>query len=182
MNGDACLQQAYDAILQGDFEAAIRWFGQAISLEPDNADYYYRGSITCARSGKTSLAMSYARKAAELNPDEPSYRLHLCALLSRERIALAKQWLHLPEPDNGAVVAILKEAIQLDPLAAEAKLLLGIAYRAERSYRQALEALRDALQLEPGWEEAKRLLSEIRTERRSLLKQQYSQYYSKRNR
>ncbi|WP_372634382.1 tetratricopeptide repeat protein [Cohnella sp.] len=170
MNGDACIRLAYDAIFQGDFEAAVHWFGQALELEPDNAEYYFRASITCARSGKANQAMTYAHKAVELNPDDRSYRLHLKMLQARERFAEARQLLSQAEPDVGRSVFLLQEAVQLDPLLAQARLLLGIAYRAQGEYRQALESLRDALQLDPGLEEARRLLRETRAERRRLLK------------
>ncbi|MFB9275244.1 tetratricopeptide repeat protein [Cohnella cellulosilytica] len=182
INGETCIRSAYDAIFQGDFEAAVQWFGQAIELEPDNAEYYFRGSITCARSGKHAQAMDYAKKAADLDPEEPSYRLHLRMLQARERFAEARWLLSQPEPDVGRSVVLLREAVQLDPLSAQAKLLLGIAYRAQRQYDLALDSLRDALQLDPSLGEARKWLGEIRAERRRLLKQQYSHYHSKRNR
>jgi len=182
MNGDACIRQAYEAIFQGDFESAVHWFGQAIEHEPDNGEYYFRASITCARSGKTSLALAYAHKAAELNPEDPSYQLNLKMLLARERFTEARQLLSQPAPDLERCVSLLQEAVLLDPLSAQARLLLGIAYRTDGRYGQALDSLRDALQLEPGLEEAKRTISEIRAERRRLLKKQYSHYHSKRNR
>jgi len=182
MNGEECLRQAYDAIFQGDFESAIRSFAQAIELEPDNAEYYYRGSITCARSGKTNLAVAYARKAVELNPNESSYVLNLRTIQCKERIVQAKELLERNEPDIERSAVLLLEAVRLDPLSAEAKLLLGIVFRVQGDFRKAIESLQDALLIEPALEEAKRLLSEIRSERRRLLKQQYSHYHSKRNR
>jgi tetratricopeptide (TPR) repeat protein len=182
MDGETCLRQAYEAIFHGDFESAVFWFGQAIDMEPDNAEYHYRGSITCARSGKLSLAMTYAQRAVELNPNEQSYQLNLRTMMARHKITAARQLLEMPNPDLEQSVAHLKEAAYLDPLSAEARLLLGILYRMQRKYKPALDSLQDALQLEPQLEEAKRLLHEVRAERRRLLKQQYSHYNSRRNR
>ncbi|MFC4599047.1 tetratricopeptide repeat protein [Cohnella hongkongensis] len=182
MNGDTCIRRAYDAIFQGDFESAVRWFEQAIEQEPDNAEYYFRASITCARSGKSAQALDYAYKAVELSPDDTSYQLHLRMLQARGRFVEARLLISQPEPDIARSVALLQEAVRLDPLSAQAKLLLGIAYRAQGHYGQALDSIRDALQLDPGLEEARKLLGEIRVERRRLLKQQYSHYHSKRNR
>jgi tetratricopeptide (TPR) repeat protein len=182
MDGETCLRQAYEAIFHGDFESAIYWFGQAIAMEPGNAEYYYRGSVTCARSGKISLATNYAHKAVELNPDNQIYQLNLRMMLARQKIAEARQWLEQPVPDLERSFANLKEAAYLDPLSAEARLLLGILYRMQRNYKQALDSLQDALQLEPQLEEAKRLLHEVRAERRRILKQQYTNYNSRRNR
>jgi tetratricopeptide (TPR) repeat protein len=182
MDGETCLRQAYEAIFQGDFESAIFWFQQAIAIEPLNAAYHYKGSITCARSGKLILAMNYALKAVELNPEDSAYQLNLRMIMARQKILDARSLLSLPAPDIEKSVVLLKEAAQFDPLSAEARLLLGIAYRMQKEYRLALDSLRDALQLEPQNEETKRLLHEVRVERRRLLKQQYSHYNSKRNR
>jgi len=182
MDGETCLRQANEAILQGDFESAIFWFGQAIAIEPENAAYHYRGSVTCARSGKLTQAMTYALRAVELNPDEPSYQLNLRMIMSRKKILDARQLLSLPSPDIELSIAHLKDASQLDPLSAEARLMLGILYRLQRNYKLALDSLQDALQLEPQLEEAKRLLHEVRAERRRILKQQYSHYNSRRKR
>jgi tetratricopeptide (TPR) repeat protein len=182
MDGETCLRQAYEAIFQGDFESAVYWFGQAIEIEPENAAYYYSGSITCARSGKLSMALTYAHRALELKPDDSAYRLNLRVIMSKTRIAEARHLLAGDSPDIEKSIALLKEASQLDPLSAEAYLLLGALYRMQRNYKLALDCLRDALQLEPQHEEAKRLLHEVRAERRRLLKQQYSHYHSRRNR
>lgn len=181
MDGETCLRQAYDAIFHGDFESAISWFQRAIELEPDNAAYYYKGSVTCARSGKHALAMNYALKAVELNPTDITYQLNLQTLVARQKSLDARILLSLPTPDLEKSLQLLKEASQLDPLSVEARLLLGILYRIQQDYRLAIESLRDVLLLEPGHEEAKRILHEVRGERRRLLKQQYSQYKPKRN-
>ncbi len=182
MDGETCLRQAYEAIFHGDFESAIYWFGQAIAIEPHNAAYHYKGSITCARSGKLALAMTYALRAVELNPEDPDYQLNLRTITARQRILDARNLLSLPVPEVEKSLGLLKEAAQFDPLSAEARLLLGILYRIRRDYRLALDNLRDALQLEPGNEETKRLLHEVRSERRRIIKQQYSHYNPKRNR
>lgn len=182
MDGETCLREAYDAIFRGDFESAVHWFGQAIALEPDNAAYHYTGSITCARSGKLSLALAYAQRAVQLSPDDTSYQLNLRTIVAKQRIADVRHSLEAPVPDIDACIKLLKEAAQLDPLSSEARLMLGILYRMQRNYKQSLDSLRDALQLEPQNEDAKRLLHEVRAERRRLLKQQYSLYNSQRKR
>lgn len=181
-DGETCLRQAYDAIFHGDFESAISWFQQAIAIEPENASYHYKGSVTCARSGKLTLAMTYAHKAVELNPNDISYQLNLRTLMSRQKIIEARALLSMTVPELEKSVLLLKEAAKLDPLSTEARLLLGILYRLQQDYRLALESFRDVLLLEPQHEEAKRLLQEVRGERRRFLKQQYSHYMPKRNR
>ncbi|WP_239614206.1 tetratricopeptide repeat protein [Cohnella mopanensis] len=182
MDGETCLRQAYEAIFQGDFESAVYWFGQAIEIEPENAAFHYSGSITCARSGKIPMAVAYAQRAIELDPDNPTYRLNLRMVMSRQKISDARHHLSMVSPDIELSIMLLKEAAHLDPLSAEARYMLGMLYRMQRDYKHALDSLRDALQLEPQHEDAKRMLHEVRAERRRLLKQQYSHYHSKRNR
>jgi tetratricopeptide (TPR) repeat protein len=182
MDGETCLRQAYDAIFQGDFESAMFWFGQAIAIEPENAAFHYKGSITCARSGRLSQALEYATKAVELNPEDPAYLLNLRTITARQRILDVRNLLSQTAPDLEKSKELLKEAAHFDPLSAEARLLLGFVYRMQGDYRLALDNLRDALQLEPGHEDARRLLHEVRAERRRILKQQYTLNNSKRNR
>src|SRR5690606_22350910 len=60
MDGETCMRKAYEAIFQGNFEAAVAWFLQALEREPGNADYHYKSSITIARSGRLDLALRLA--------------------------------------------------------------------------------------------------------------------------
>lgn len=182
MDGESCLRQAYEAIFQGDFEQAVAWFGQAIAAEPDNASFYHKGSITCARSGKLVLALAYAAKAVELEPDEPVYRLNWNVISAKRSVLEARQLLAEQPPDLDRIAGLLRSAAACDPLSAEARLLLGFVCRLQGDYGSALNALRDAHLLDPGNAEIKRHLQEARAERRRLLKQQYSSNNVKRNR
>ena len=173
VDGEFCLKEAYDAILQGDFELALKWFRQAIELEPGNASYYYKASVTGARSGKTALAKAWAAKAVELAPDEPVYRMHLKALEARELIGEARAKLEMAEPRPEEAIPLLVRAKELAPLSAEARLLLGLAVKDMGDLRAAIGHLKEALQLDPQHAEARRLLAEWRKERRRLVKQYY---------
>jgi Flp pilus assembly protein TadD len=168
LEGESCVQAAYEALLQGDFDAAAVWFVRAVEAEPDNPSYYFRGSVTLARSGRLGLALRYARRAVELAPDETSYALQLRLLESRERIDEAQRLLSLTPSKPETAISLLKEAFRLDPLAAQAKLLLGVSYRLAGDDRSAREALREALLLNPQYEEASRLLREMYAEQRWL--------------
>lgn len=168
MEGESCVQAAYEALLQGDFEAAAIWFVRAVEAEPDNPSYYFRGSVTLARSGKLGQALRYAKRAVELAPEETSYALQLRLLQAREKIAEAERLLALTPPRPEPAIELLAEAFRLDPLAAKAKLLLGIAHRMSGDERRAREALREALALNPQYEEANKLLREWQAEQRWL--------------
>lgn len=182
MDGEGYVRQAYEAIMQGDFELALLEFQHAIAADPGNASYYYKGSVTCARSGKLQLAMTYAQKALELNPDDPTYKLHYRTVQAKQRVHDVRNRLQLALPNLGECAMELKEATRLDPLSAEAFLLLGIVHRLRGDYRSSLETLREALTLDPQNEDIRRLLREVREERRRALKQQYTNPNRKRNR
>lgn len=166
MDGASCIQQAYEAIFRGDYEAAGIWFERAVEAEPSNASYYYRGSITLARSGKLTMALAYATRAVELAPEEPAYAEQLNMLEARKKIAEAQELLSRSPAQAAPSVPLLREAFRLDPLAADARLLLGIAYRLLGEYDKAIESLQEALALNPQYDEARKLLSEIQTGRR----------------
>ncbi|MDF2938626.1 MAG: hypothetical protein K0Q90_3999, partial [Paenibacillaceae bacterium] len=89
MNGAEAIQRAYEAILRSDFEAAVEWFLEAVAQEPENPDYYYRLSITCARSDKLQAALGYAREALKRSNGESVYQLHLDYLLAKEKAVQA---------------------------------------------------------------------------------------------
>lgn len=181
-DGENCLRRAYEAILASDFEAAVVWFRQAIELEPDNASYYYKGSISLARSGKLDLALEYARTAVRLAPKEPDYRLHLRLVEGRRLARQAKALLAKPQPEPDTAIELLQEAVELDPLDAGAYLLLGIACRLAGEYDRAIEALRTAKEMNPMLLEAGRLLRETKLERARRWRLIYTHYTRRRNR
>ncbi|WP_230876148.1 tetratricopeptide repeat protein [Paenibacillus validus] len=62
MDGELAIKKAYESILNHDFEQAIGWFERAIALNPNNASYHYKLSITYARSNKLSKAIRHAEQ------------------------------------------------------------------------------------------------------------------------
>lgn len=182
MDGESYVQLAYEAIFKGDFEQAVDWFQQAMECEPLNAEYAYKASITCARSGKLALALEYANRAVQLVPEQPQYSLHLRMLEAKELTARAQAALDaLPAAPERAVPDLL-QAVLLDPLSVEARVLLGIGQRMLGKHRDAVIAFRDALQLEPLHNEAARLLREAKAEWRSQLRRRFSNPTTNRNR
>lgn len=160
MNGREEIKKAYESILKGDFEQAIAWFEQAIALEPDNAAYYYRLSITCSRSNRLTRAIEYARIAVRLDPENESYQYHLHHLQARELVAKAEKCFEQEEDQYYLAVALLKEAVALDPLNAEAYLLLSIAHAELKDYSDAVRCVKEVLKLNPQHETANKLLQD----------------------
>lgn len=162
MSGEPNIRKAYQAILQHDFELAIDHFEQAIQQEPDNAAYYYRLSITCARSGKLAKALTYADQACRLDGDHPAYRYHLQNLRSKQNVQRAELFIDTLSGGAAQALPLLLEAIELDPLSIEAHLLLSIVYMELQDHHKAVEAARDALKLEPQHVGASNLLKQAK--------------------
>jgi len=157
MEGEQEIQKAYESILSHDFEKAIEWFEKAIAVEPDNAAYHHKLSITYARSNRLQAAFEHAEAAVRLVPDYEPYRFHLQTLRARELVEQAEKDIG---SDNTQAIWRLRQAIGLDPLAIEAYLILGEAYARRHDFAAALQAVQEALRLEPGHEAAVRLVRE----------------------
>ncbi|XEC92720.1 tetratricopeptide repeat protein [Paenibacillus tarimensis] len=168
MEADSIVRKAYESILSGDFEQAIRWFEQAIAADPDNADYHYRCSITHARSGKWHKALEYAKQAVTLRPDQSEYSYHLNTVKAKVLVAEASQFIEGQPQNHDGAIALLHEATRLDPLNGDAFLLLGAAYNELMLHDEAAAHLREALQLNPEHAEANRLLAEIANRKRVI--------------
>lgn len=169
MAGEEEIRKAYAAILEADFERAIDWFERAVRLEPDNADYHYRLSVTYARSNRLIKAIEHAGEAASLEPDNETYKMHADALEARRLVQEAKTHIDGNLGPHFAV-GLLKRAVALDPLLLEAYLLQTVAYGALEEYALALRAASDALKLDPQHVEAGRLAGESREQLKRYLR------------
>jgi len=166
MDGDNQVKRAYESILQGDYEQAIRWFEQAIAADPDNPAHHYKCSITCMRSGKWARALQHAEEAARLAPSEAEYEYHLATVRARALAASAEQELASAKPDWHAAIGALRKAVELDPLLDDGFALLAAAYGALGNDKEAAAFAREALRLNPQHGEAKRLYAEHSRKRR----------------
>lgn len=160
MEGGEAIKKAYEAILRSDFEQAIAWFQEAIASEPDNAAYRYRLSITCARSNRLAVALEHAREAVRLAPDDLSYKFHYEHLLAKERLVQAEVAVSQGGEQLYLAASLLKEAVRLDPLSVDAKLLLGFVLGELAEYAEAIAVLREAARLNPLHEGVDKLLKE----------------------
>lgn len=169
MNENHKLKRAYQAILNSDFEEAAFWFEKAIESDPDNADYHYRLSITYSRSNKLNKALEHAETAARLDPDKELYQLHVELLHAKELVVRAEKSLEGRTAQPLLAIALLKQAVSLDPLSVEAYLLLGVSSASAGDYAQAVQALREALRLDPEQESALSLLPVYERKLKKLL-------------
>ncbi|WP_318781126.1 tetratricopeptide repeat protein [Paenibacillus sp. OAS669] len=170
LNGKELIKKAYEAILNHDFELAMEWFDQAIALEPDNASYHYRLSITYARSNKLSKAIEHAEQAIRLDPEEEHYHYHLQHLKAKEIVQKAELYIDDSEDKAWIAIALLKQAVALDSLSSEAYLILGIAYSHVKEYSLAIQAIRELLKLDPQHEMGIELLEQYRQQLKQYMK------------
>ncbi|WP_372814454.1 tetratricopeptide repeat protein [Paenibacillus sp.] len=160
MDGELAIKKAYESILNHDFEQAIGWFERAIALNPNNASYHYKLSITYARSNKLSKAIRHAEQAVKLEPTDEHYTFHLQHLRAKALLVEAEKLFEESDERLWLAVALVKQAVENDPLSLEAYLLLGIAYARLDEYSLAIGAVKELLKLDPGHSIGNRLLSE----------------------
>ncbi|WP_379353457.1 MULTISPECIES: tetratricopeptide repeat protein [unclassified Paenibacillus] len=166
MDGESCIKKAYEFIFQSDFEGAIYWFEQAIAADPENAGYYHKCAVSCARSGKWSKAKIYADVAEKLEPGNEEYRYHSQLIQSQLLLAEAKGLVASTPPDLKEAAELLRHAATLDPLSFEAFYLLGMVCLTEGRLDEAIIHAREALRLDPQHSSARRLFADINRKRR----------------
>lgn len=166
MDGESCIRKAYEYIFHNDFEGAIYWFEQAIAAEPDNAGYYHKCAVSCARSGKWSKAKVYADVAEKLEPDNEEYRFHSQVIQSRLLLAEARSLIGEKPQDLKEVAELLRYAAALDPLSFDAYYTLAMVCASDGLLDEAMEHAREALRLDSGHSAARRLFMDISRKRR----------------
>lgn len=159
-DGTEYVQKAYQAIMNRDYVRAIEYFKKAIASEPDNASYHYKLSITYARSNMIKEALNEAETAVRLNPNVELYREHVRSIKSRyltQRV--------FDKIKNGHfhhdMIHVLKDAIMLNPLNTDARLLLADIHRQRGERDQAYRMLYEILRLNPNHKEARRMLMQL---------------------
>ena len=167
MDGDSCIRKAYESILHGEFDGAIEWFRQAIQLDPDNASYHYKCSVSCSRSGRWELALHHARQACLLDPQQPEYKFHLDVVEARRLTADATLLLAAGPSHASEALLFAQEARELDPLSADASYAAARCSAALNRIREARAFALEACRLDPAHEEARELLRELRKRMRT---------------
>jgi tetratricopeptide (TPR) repeat protein len=170
MEGEYSVKKAYESILNGDYERAVEWFEEAISADPDNADYYFKCSITCARSGKWHKANDCVEQAIRLDRINDVYRFHQQTIKAKLLQLEAEALLTADSPNHAGAIALLVEAAELDPLLLEAYVLLGTTYGMLANYEKAVAYLKEALRLDPQHAGARKWFAEYNRRKRVRLK------------
>ncbi|WP_018755345.1 tetratricopeptide repeat protein [Paenibacillus terrigena] len=149
MTAEECIHKAFQSILQNDFEQAIDWFEKAIKLDPNNPNHHYKLSMTYMRSNRLSNALEQARLALQYDPSNEGFRTHLNFLLAKQHTQEAEKVLTQTVRETHYAILLLREAVQLDPLAIESYIMLAMAYAELKDYHQAIQVIKEAQQLDP---------------------------------
>lgn len=162
MDSEDRIKKAYAAILNHDFELAVTWFEEAIAMEPDNAAYHYKLSITYSRSGRLNKSLEHANKAYKLDQAHEEYLFHLQNLRAKQFIVQAEKVMQTDADQLYQAVWMLKEAITLDPINLQGYIYLAETYSMLHQYVDAIQTIKEVLRLHPLHELASRLLIEYK--------------------
>jgi tetratricopeptide (TPR) repeat protein len=126
---------------QGDFEHAINDYGQAIKLNPGDADSYFNRGVANGMRGKLDTAIEDFDRAIKLKPD------HVGALYSRGlTYSNEGQW--------GRAIQDYDRAIELDPGEAIPFNNRGSAYYQIGQVDRAMADFNLAIKLDPKYPDA----------------------------
>ncbi len=172
---EALSLRAIIAFHSHNIDSAVRYFEQALDVDPGNAGLCTDFGKLLSLAGRQHDALVYARRATELAPEQAPLWLNLGVILSilqrrddaiaaiRCAIALdphcAESQFNLAVllSDGGTreeVVDHYRQAVALNPLHAKAWNNLGAALRAGGQYEESLRCYINALQAEPRFANA----------------------------
>lgn len=126
--------------------------GEADYADPDAYAAFLQGRLA-ERSGDYAEAAEHYRRAAGLDPDEPTILVSLSEALVRKG-------------DLNEARAAARQAVKLDPKLSRAYMLLGGIASSANDVAEAKEAYRQVIKLEPGNEEAYVYLSSVLAQER----------------
>lgn len=155
--GKEFIKEAYRAIFQKDYQRAIDLFKKAISRDSKNPTFYYKLSVTYARNNNLKEAIAAIEQALALCPQDIVYQQHLEVLKGRQ---LAKEaWILMQKGIAGdQVFPLLEEAIRLDPINSQTRLLYAWLLKEQGKKKDGMKVLQELLAIDPWHREAKDLL------------------------
>lgn len=148
---DLC-EKARQAIVQGGYEEARQFYGQALSQQGDCADALYGLGTVAFMQKDLDGAIDYFNQVLQFEPRRASVHINLGAVFNRQG-KLDK------------AVESLRRGIQLDPHRAEGYYNLGLVYKAKGDTNLAVQAYRETIRLNPRMADAHLNLANILRDR-----------------
>ena len=144
---------------QGQIEAAIDAYGEAIARQPDYLTAHYRLGTLLSQAGRLPEAIAELRRAVALQPSLHNNETAVELALAHNNLgtALAKSG------DAAASITHFREAIRLDPEGthANARLNLAAQLRAVGKPNEAIDVIEEALSLRPDDLKARQRLASL---------------------
>jgi len=184
--------------MQGNYVAAIKTFTEALELNPEMGEAYFRRGICFHKLGEEKMAISDFERAAHIPPyDDPRYNLwagftfaklgeyHKALRAYGDAIAASDRYTpayynrgltYMMLGDYDKAVADFNEAIRLDPTNADYYFKRGVALEKLRNYKKAADSFATAIEFDKKHAGAYRHMADVMTSAgKSELAGQYKQ-------
>ena len=143
----------------GDWEAALESYQQALALDPTNSSIYSEIAGSYAGRGIWRDAVDYANRAISADADNLDAHRLLSSIYTS--LLSGNRGQNGSEEFVGLAIEELEHVVRLSPEETEAYLMLGRLYRASGEPERAAEVYRDFVQVEPSSEEGVIALAEL---------------------
>jgi len=124
------------AIEAGDSNTAVKYFREAIAIEPENGDLHHKYSKVLYKTGKIEEATRYCRKATTLNPHNAFAWLDLGGTLAIQG-------------KTEEALQAYRMAVKIKPDLSHAEYNIGLLLGEQRNYQMAIGHYRRAVELQP---------------------------------
>jgi len=133
---------------QGDVGRAVRYFREALRVDPKCSVAHCNLGVALHQQGKTDEAIPFLREAIKLDPDAVDAQYSLAVI-------------HMAQEEFDEAIEHLGEALRVKPDDAEVRYGLVLALLERGEIKEAVQQLREVLEIEPGHLIATRQLSWI---------------------
>lgn len=181
----------------GDYSSAIRSFSQAIELNPELGEAYFRRGICFQKINEDKMAIADFQSAAHLNSGDPrcnlwegftfsklgdyneAVRAYGDAIAASDRYTPAyynRALAYMMMKDYDKAINDFNQAIRLAPTNAEYYYKRGLGYEMQKDFKRAADSFATALEFDPKHVEADRHMAAVQQALgRSDLANQYRQ-------
>ncbi|MET0155830.1 MAG: tetratricopeptide repeat protein [Rickettsiales bacterium] len=128
------LYEAFDALVEGQYAAAVAMYKEVLAEKPDNADALFGIAGAYHKLGQVAQARPYYEKGVALAPERDDMLNNFLALLGEE------------SPENSLIELKKLEAVSPDLAAVPAQ--IGIIYYNLKDYSSAVAALKRAVAID----------------------------------
>jgi protein O-mannosyl-transferase len=122
---------------QGRYGEAMRHYGEALKIKPDEAFVYDKLATDLDIVGRPDDAVAYYRKSLQLDPGNAQVHNNLGITLIRRGEA-------------GEAISEFMQAVRLDPGLVDAHYNLGLALASQGNFQEAVRYYSEALRLNPS--------------------------------